>query len=103
MEFIRPFLSSDLNDTNLTASQTDFAWSFGYIFENDAQLPLPSNEGATILDLSLPLIPPSGAQNETTNETIVPPPPSGQFPSSSAVNSIVSVLTCVGFVLQVIL
>ena len=31
VQFTRPFLSPDANDTNLTASNMDFAWSFGLI------------------------------------------------------------------------
>ncbi len=81
----------------------DFAWAYGYIFDNDAQLPYPANEGTTTLDLSLPTIPPSDAmQNASTNETIVPLPPSGQVPSGAS--SIVFTALCfVGFILQVTL
>jgi hypothetical protein len=106
VSFVRPFLSSNENKTNLTASTMDFAWAYGYIFDNEAQLPDPSDEGTTTLDLSLPAIPPSGAMEDVstneTNEMIVPPPPSGQIPSGAG-SLIVSALCFVGLILQVTL
>ena len=81
----------------------DFVWAYGYIFDGDAQLPDPENEGFTTLDISLPTIPPSDAlQNATSNEMIVPPPPSGQIPSGAR-SLVISAICFVAFILQVTL
>jgi hypothetical protein len=61
VQLVRPFLSTDVNDTNLTATNMDFAWAYGPILGGAIIPPSSSDEGTTLLDLSLPSIPPSGA------------------------------------------
>ena len=62
VQLARPFLSRDANDTNLTATNMDFAWAYGPILGGAIIPPSQSDEGTSVLDLSLPSIPPSGAE-----------------------------------------
>ena len=87
----------------------DFAWAYGAILGGALLQPSSSDEGTAVLNLSLPNIPPSGAQlpgpriNET-NETFLPGPSGQMIPSgASLMFHLASLLSLAGLVLQLTL